>query len=442
MKQYANGAVRALLVLLTLGLISTSANAAKGDWNYVANPPNIKGPEVSTLATPNLPGLGNDCTALFGTPFTISCYDPTQIRNAYNVPSDVTGAGQTIIIVDAYGDPTIRADLEAFDATFGLPDPPSLTVIRGSATQHAGPHDASGWALETALDVEWAHAIAPDAAIVLAEAPSSSGNAINSLERRVVSRYPGAIVSQSFGIPEASIIANNAQVKQAHRNYQAFAAQGTTVLASAGDFGASNGVSVNNASFPSSDPYVVSVGGTQGSPYPLGLCPSNTSDACSYGGETTWNEPDFYSATGGGPSVLFGAPSYQNGVTGQATRATPDVSYNAAINGGVLVIQGPYIYLVGGTSAGSPQWAGIFALANQARANAGKGPVGFVNPRLYSIYANSSSYGTDFHDITTGDNTLDQAPVAGFAAGSGYDMATGLGTPDVANLITSLVGQP
>ena len=440
MKRNANGALLALIVSIALGLFSAWASAAKPGWNYVVNPPYLKGPEISTLASPNWPGIGNDCTPIFGTPFTISCYDPTQIRNAYNVPAELDGTGQTIIIVDAYGDPDIRANLAAFDAFFGLPDPPSFTIYSGSATQTAGPHDASGWGLETALDVEWAHAIAPGAAIVLIEAPSSSGNAINSVERNIISRYPGAVVSQSFGIPEFAVIANNAQVMQAHRNYEHFAAQGTTVLASAGDFGATNGASFNNAAFPSSDPYVVSVGGTQGSPYPLGLCPSLVSDACTYGGESTWNEPDFGIATGGGPSKLFSAPSYQSGLN-QPSRATPDVAYNAAVNGGVLVIKAPYIYLVGGTSAGSPQWAGIFALANQARANAGKGPVGAANPRLYSIYT-GADYAADFHDITTGDNTLVGAPVPGFAAGSGYDMATGLGTPNAANLISTLVAQP
>jgi subtilase family serine protease len=287
MKTLVNSAVKAITAMIAVGVISTSANAAKGDWNYIASPPNIKGPAVTTVPTPDWPGFGNHCELLFGTPYTLSCYDPAQIRNAYNVPSGLTGAGQTIIIVDAYGDPTIRDDLASFDALFDLPDPPSLTIITGSATQKAGPHDASNWALETALDVEWAHAIAPGAAIVLAEAPSSSGNAINTLERKVVSRYPGAIVSQSFGIPEIAIIANNAQIRQAHRNYQAFAQQGTTVLASSGDLGATNGYSINNASFPSSDPYVLSVGGTQGDPYPYGLCPSFPSDTCSYVGETT-----------------------------------------------------------------------------------------------------------------------------------------------------------
>jgi subtilase family serine protease len=182
---------------------------------------------------------------------------------------------------------------------------------------------------------------------------------------------------------------------------------------------------------------VTAVGGTQGLPYPYGLCESTATDDCSYGGEQAWNEPDFEVATGGAPSQLFGVPSYQTGTSDFTTRTTPDVSYNAAVNGGVLVAQGGNFWLVGGTSAGSPQWAGIFALVNEARADAGKGPIGFANPALYGIY-NSGSYGADFHDITVGDNTLVGAPVAGYDAGPGYDLATGIGTPDVANLVQDL----
>jgi subtilase family serine protease len=129
-------------------------------------------------------------------------------------------------------------------------------------------------------------------------------------------------------------------------------------------------------------------------------------------------------------------------VTGLDVRATPDVAYNAALNGGVLVVQLPFIFLVGGTSAGSPQWAGIFALANEARANLGKGPIGPANPALYQIYGNSSKYAADFHDITVGDNTLDGAPVPGYSATTGYDLATGIGTPDAAKLIADLAAQP
>jgi len=157
-----------------------------------------------------------------------------------------------------------------------------------------------------------------------------------------------------------------------------------------------------------------------------------------YGGEQVWNEASFGAATGGAQSLLFGVPSYQAGL-GLSARG-PDVAYNAAIDGGVLVVYGgfgsPVFFIVGGTSAGSPQWAGIAALANQARAMAGKGPIGDLNPTLYSIY-HSARYATDFHDITVGNDKLVGSSV-GFSAGTGYDVASGIGSPIVDQLIVDV----
>ncbi len=160
-----------------------------------------------------------------------------------------------------------------------------------------------------------------------------------------------------------------------------------------------------------------------------------------YGGEQVWNEPSFGAATGGAQSLLFGVPSYQAGL-GLTSRG-PDVAYDAAIDGGVLVVYGgfgfPVLFIVGGTSAGSPQWAGIAALANQARASLSKAPLGDLNPRLYTIF-HSASYASDFHDITVGNDQLVGTPV-GFAAGTGYDVASGIGSPNVANLVADLAAQ-
>jgi subtilase family serine protease len=436
-----------LAVLAAAAAVLAAAAAASAgnssDFNYV--PDSTQGPAV---VNPAFPGVGNNCTPLFGTPFTISCYDPTELREAYDVPSSLDGAGQTIVIVDAYGDPAIESDLAAFDSLFNLPAPPSFTIYHGSATQTAGIHDASGWAGETALDVEWAHAIAPKANLVLVEAPSSSGNAINTVERQILPKYPGAILSQSFGLQESAIKGggNNTQVQQAHKNYELFASLGDTIIASAGDFGASNATDVNSPQYPASDPLVTGIGGTEGNPYPLGLCPSASvadaiHDVCSYHGEQVWNEsdPDILSspaATGGAPSLIWPTPSYQAGL-GLSSRGVPDVAYNAAVNGGVLVALEGNFFLFGGTSCGSPQWAGIFALADQARAAAHESGIGDPHGALYSIF-HSGRYGADFHDVTVGNNTLAGAPLAGFAAKSGYDLTTGIGTPKVANLIADL----
>ena len=157
-----------------------------------------------------------------------------------------------------------------------------------------------------------------------------------------------------------------------------------------------------------------------------------------YGGEQVWNEPSFGVATGGAQSLLFGVPSYQAGL-GLSSRG-PDVTYNAAIDGGVLTVYSglgfPALFIVGGTSAGSPQWAGIAALANQARASLDKGPIGDLNPVLYNIY-HSTRYSSDFHDITVGNDQLVGTPV-GYAATTGYDVASGIGSPVVSQLVVDL----
>lgn len=428
----------------------------------------------------------------FGVPFCHSglvCYTPQFVRSAYDFPSALTGAGQTIVIVDAYGSPTIAQDLAAFDAEFGLPAPPSFQIIcppggcpPNSYFNHF--HDVLGWTFETTLDVEWAHAMAPGASLVLAVAASSSGNAINAIESQVIPMFHGAIMSQSFGIPEILVHGNNAQILQAEHNYALAESLDWTVFASAGDSGATNGYSTPNANFPASDPLVTSVGGTMGNPYVQGplVGPSescytsscsaglarydNSTGACKgngpsfnfacqpagYGGEQVWNEPAFAApgnlATGGGaPSLFFQTPSYQSGL-GLTSRTTPDVSYNAAINGGVLAFwsacstcygfaAGTELgFIFGGTSAGSPQWAAIAALANQAAGH----PLGFLNPAIYAI-GNGANYGSDFNDITVGNNIATGTP-AGFSAVTGWDDATGWGTPNVSNLVSDLATSP
>ena len=383
------------------------------------------------------------------------CYAPSLIRDAYNFPSSLDGTGQTILIVDAFGSPTIESDLAAFDSLFGIPAPPSFTILcpeDGCPPYDPNdPHGQAGWAFETSLDVEYAHAMAPGANIVLVVGSTSSGNAVNSAEAAAIKRYPGSIMSQSFGIPEIIVRANRFQLNQAEKNYSAAQAAGITVLAAAGDAGATNGYSTANALFPASDPLVTAVGGTQGDPYPGGLAGCDpTSETCTgtYGGEEVWNEAVFGAATGGAPSLLFPVPSYQSGLTLNESpltaRTTPDISYNAAVNGGVLVyisFLGPAnsgFYVVGGTSAGSPQWASIFALVNQCRASHSKGPLGFANPAIYTL-AGSSAYGADFHDITVGNNHLVGTPV-GFTAVPGWDAASGWGTPNVAPLVPDLAG--
>ena len=411
----------------------------------------------------------------------IVCYTPSFIKKAYEYPSTATldGTGQTIVIVDAFGSPTVASDLALFDSAFGIPAPPSFTIFCGNSPKpfdtstcphvniNTNPmHGVFSWTIETSLDVQYAHAMAPGANIVLDVAATSSGNAINEAEAAAIAAFPGAIFSQSFGIPEIFLTANNGQIMQAQANYANGIAVGDTFFASAGDTGADFGFGTAMSNFPASNLHNTAVTGTQGLPYnatgTLTPCPTSTPFSCTsglssyhgpcvlgrtvppncipdgYGGEQVWNEPSFGAATGGAPSIIFGVPSYQTGL-GLSARG-PDVDYNAAIDGGVLVVYGgfgsPVLFIVGGTSAGSPQWAGIAALANQARASLGKGPIGDLNPVLYSIY-HSARYATDFHDITLGNDQLVGSSV-GFSAGTGYDLASGIGTPIVDQLIVDL----
>ncbi len=430
-----------LLAALPLAalLLAVALPAAAQNFLYRKKPPYVKVPP--TAVVPNaLPFCGTLTDSV-----PLICYSPGFIREAYNYPADLDGTGQTIVIVDAYGSPTIKHDLAVFDATFGIPAPPSFKVIcpQGCPTFNPNntPHDEIGWSLETSLDVEWAHAMAPGAKIVLIVATTNSGNAINNAEKYAVAHYPGSVISQSFGEPEFLIHGNSAQIMQAHLNYLAATARRITLLASTGDFGGSNGASIANAAFPASDPLTTAIGGTEGLPYPTGL---NVSGAD--GAEQVWNENfpsiGLVAATGGAPSLLFPVPGFQSGL-GLTSRTIPDVSYNAAVSGGVLVFWSALggnnvgFFVVGGTSAGSPQWAAIIALANQYSASQGHGALGYINPALYQL-AESSAYATDFHDITVGNNKLGGV-LPGFSAATGYDAATGWGTPNVANLIPDLV---
>ena len=435
--------------ILVASPLALAAGSPSSDFNYVPM-------DVYHLASTKTVTVGpgfNPLTFCKG----FVCYAPQYLTSAYNYPSSLNGKGETIVIVDAYGSPTIVNDLALFDSAFGIPAPPSFTIIcpqGGCPTptyNSLNPLGPFGWSIETSLDVEYSHAMAPGANIVLDVASSSSGNAINVAEAKVIPMFPGAIMSQSFGIPEYLVHNNNAQILQAEHNYQTAIADGWTVFASAGDSGATNGISTPNANFPASDPLVTSVGGTQGNPYSAGLaagsCPATGDCAPSgYGGEAVWNEHAFSAAGGGAPSLLFPTPSFQSGL-GLTSRSTPDVSYNAAVNGGVLVAwsacpacigaSGPIFFIVGGTSAGSPQWAAIAALADQAAGHA----LGDLNPAIYAIGNTPATYAADFHDITTGNNTLIGTPF-GYNAGTGWDQASGWGTPNVANLIPDLASPP
>jgi subtilase family serine protease len=371
------------------------------------------------------------------------CYGPAQIRAAYGVDklaasTKVTGAGRTIVIVDAFQSPTITSDLATFDTLFGL-NAPKFNIIApdGLTPFDQSSADQTSWAGEISLDVEYAHSIAPGATIDLVLAKSDNDADIYSAQKYAISHNLGDVLSQSFG--EAEQCMDPTIQKETHTLFAEAALKGITVFASSADDGAALPTCDNTSFFkavstPASDPLVTGVGGTL-------LDADGTTGA--YHSETTWNEPDFNAAGGGGVSTLYKTPIYQAGL-GLKMRGVPDVSYNAGIDTGVLAVwstsgQGAdLVFRFGGTSAGSPQWAGLIALADQL----GGHRLSTINPELY-LFAHGFLYGQLYHDVTTGDNTFHGADITipGFAAKPGYDEATGIGTPKANTLIPLLAGR-
>jgi subtilase family serine protease len=342
---------------------------------------------------------------------------PTQIRHAYgfdqitfpgNVKGD--GSGTTIAIVDAYDDPNVANDLQQFDANFGLPNPTFTKVNQSGGTSM--PAADSGWASEIALDVEWAHAIAPGANILLVEANDSSYTNLFAAVT-YAAKQPGVVaVSMSWGGGEFS----------GENGYDSTFTTpgghgGVTFLAASGDSGAP-------ASYPPASPNELSVGGTT----------LNVDGSGNILSESGW------SGSGGGLSAVESQPPYQNGVVTQSStsRATPDVAYDADPNTGFPVYDSynngtaaPWSQF-GGTSDAAPQWAGLIAIADQGRALAGLGSLDGASQTLPMLYKHQA----DFHDITSGSSTGSPTETAG----PGYDLVTGLGTPIANKLVADLVG--
>jgi hypothetical protein len=366
-------------------------------------------------------------------------YTPAQIRTAYGINAlSLDGTGQTIAIVDAYDDPSIYQAMDAYDNQFGLtssgatlyqkygPASSFLTVLNQQGqttflptTDPAGAGVAN-WELEAELDVEWAHAIAPGAKIVLVEANSQSLAELMAGVATAATQPGVSVVSMSWGFTEGQSV-----FAQDEANYDPVFTTpaghpGVTFVASTGDYGSAD------PEYPAFSPNVVAVGGTS-----LSLNADN-----SYNSETGWgyfsNSAGTFTGSGGGTSLYEAEPAYQQGVQSTGLRSTPDVSLIADPATGAWVAD-PYnlpganpFQIVGGTSLSAPCWAGLFALANQGRAAAGQPTLNSTTPSdaqqaLYSLPA------SNFNSITSGTN-------GAYSASAGYNMVTGLGTP-VANLL-------
>jgi subtilase family serine protease len=444
------------------------------------------------------------------------CFDPTAMAASYNYASlhnvGNEGQGKTIAIIDSFGASTIRQDLGVFNTAFKLPhlcgetgpsDPsgncspsapgPRFDIVCPQGCRPPNPPPPSNstfqeagnlWALEVALDVEWAHATAPMANIMLVTTPTAETLGVQGFpqmmnaEQQVVDNHLADVITQSFGAGEGSFHNGTATISHLRQAFIDAQANHVTVFASSGDGGTTNTfkepvknpdvIPYPSVIWPASDPLVTSVGGTYlctdattgtsvDSTSPPAACQANPGVR-----EVGWID------SGGGYSILFPRPDYQKtlppgstyvgssvGAPGPNTnmRGVPDVAYQASSRTGVLVyLTEPYPpgatstgcsgqanpcqtgwYVVGGTSASSPQWAGLIAMADQM---AGR-DLGFINPALYAIANDPAKYAADFYDVTVGSNQTSSIP--GYSASPGWDAVTGLGTPNVANLIPDLI---
>jgi len=432
------------------------------------------------------------------------CFTPASMRSAYNLGSLLDrgkdGRGQTIAVIDSFGSDTMAHDLHVFDERLGVapmcgeegvtcqPGMPTFSElsIQGSPAtkpqggKGTGLQDKTGWAIEVALDVEWAHAIAPGANILLVHTPVAETlgvqgfPALMKAEDYVVKNHLANVITQSLGSSE-NAFGSFQSLLNLRDAFQDAKANDVTVLASTGDFGSTNETKQSltgkgaglipyaNVGWPASDPLVTAVGGTYlctdpsagqddprtvDSAHPPTTCENNPGVA-----EIGWID------SGGGFSQVFARPDYQDqapfsSVIPEGQRGIPDVAWQASSRTGVLVYVslppdgsggapcGPAgsppcstgWYIVGGTSAGAPQWAGLVAIADQLNG----GGLGLINPALYAIGADPTRYARDFFDVTTGSNQVDPS-IPGYSAAPGWDPVTGLGTPNAAVLLPDLV---
>jgi subtilase family serine protease len=432
---------------------------------------------VKTALTPPTQA---DCNAI-----NRRCWAPGPFQNAYNLTAlhaaDKQGQGVTVAVVDSFGSQTIAADLANFDTQFGLQPmcgeanhtcaatDPKFSILCVQACTNAKPtakghqQDRSAWQVEVSLDVEWVHAVAPKANVLLVTTPTAETLGVAGLpqmmnaEQYVIDHHLAQVISQSFGASEETF-SSTAALENLRGAFKSAKLNNVSVFASSGDFGNSNvaktpvgGANSHpllqfpNVGWPGSDPLVTSVGGTYlcadattGSRTPDNISPPANCQVTPGITEIGWV------AAGGGFSHVFAKPAYQNmlpsgsniGANTNNMRGVPDVAMEASSRTGVLVYDGGSWFVVGGTSVSSPTFAGIAAIADQVNG----APLGFLNDGLYKIGNTPSRYANDFFDVTAGNNDNFQIPQdPNYAATTGWDPVTGLGTPNAVNLVPDLI---
>ncbi|MGC2160677.1 MAG: S53 family peptidase [Silvibacterium sp.] len=366
----------------------------------------VLGLDARPIAKPHIRFLSSDQQASV-------TYTPLQVAALYSFPTGVTGAGQTIGIIELGGGYN-TSDLTTYFSGLGLTPPDVVSVsVDGGTNSPTTPDSADG---EVALDIEMAGAVAPGAKIAVYFTPNTDQGFIDAITTAVhdTTNSP-SVISISWGGPESGWAQSS--LTALDNACQSAGALGVTITVAAGDNGSSDGVSGNNVDFPASSPYVLACGGT-----------TLESSGTKITSETVWNDGSNGGATGGGVSNDFALPSWQAnaGVPASSSssggRGVPDVAGDASPETGYSILVDGQQEIVGGTSAVAPLWAGLIALVNQQRGSS----AGFVNPALYAAPS-------AFHDITSGNN-------GAFSAGPGWDACTGLGSPIGTAIAAALKG--
>jgi kumamolisin len=357
---------------------------------------------------------------------------PQDLKTAYGFPPNLTGSGQTIGVLE-FSNGYNPQDLEAFWASHGIPAP-QVTFVSVDGTANDGGTNSVD--MECTLDLEWAGAMAPGANLVVYEASAGTSDtafaqsllkALETATRDQVNKP--TVLSISYGDAETHF--PTAALKAWDLAAERAGARGITVLVASGDMGAYGvrgiAMPVPHCDAPACLPHMTAVGGT-----------TLTLDSAGQRAlETGWSDTNNNGASGGGVSQIFPLPSWQDnagvpaspagsggrGVPDVALVADPDTGYNVFFQGASTVI--------GGTSAATPTWAGLIALINEERAGSQKGPLGFINPRLYPLGGSAS-----FYDITVGNNSVDG--VAGYSCQPGWDAVTGWGSANGGPLAKAL----
>jgi subtilase family serine protease len=348
-------------------------------------------------------------------------YTPSELKGAYDVSplesAGYTGSGQTVAVMELDG--YKASNVSNYVNYYGLGSPAPTNVYVDGYSGAAGQGE-----IEVELDIEVINAIAPKAQVIVYEGPNSDQGLIDTYQK-IASENKAKSISVSWGLSELD--SSSSTMNSLHTIFQQYAAQGQSIFAASGDSGAyDQGNSTLSVDSPANDPYVTGVGGTH-------LNVSGTS----YSSETVWANSSNKSGGGGGISTVYSMPSYQSGPGVQNSysngkREVPDVSADADPNTGYSIYSQGSWTQVGGTSAAAPLWAAIATLNNQYAAASFKGNLGQANPTLYKMFNTTQTYPA-YHDITSGSNLY-------YPATTGYDMASGIGTPDVYNLIRDING--